>query len=257
MKAKNKDRNFICGCISTALVAAAGIYCMLALKDYLGHFIASWTNDTYQVFTQLAVTLAVAAVLLLAITISCHSRARQMKAAIALMEENLKNKNIVIEKLNNERTFRKLVDDGIALPADNVREYQIKLYLNMWHFVTRDGVEGQRHHHTWEFTLSLQAPRSMNYRFDDLKKPFECFLDIYEDKVLNELNPFDHVMPTLENVTDYFATNMAALASKMDCRLTRVSASESPVKTYIVSLDNSRSDNPVCLKTTVSDAYKE
>ena len=52
----------------------------------------------------------------------------------------------------------------------------------------------------------------------------------------NEAEPFDSMMPTLENVTDYFAEEFFKIIYKTGGMLTRVEASETPTRSYIVNI---------------------
>ena len=36
------------------------------------------------------------------------------------------------------------------------REYRIKFYLNMRHYIIIDGKKGEIHPHTWEFALDIK-----------------------------------------------------------------------------------------------------
>ena len=45
------------------------------------------------------------------------------------------------------------------------REYRIKFYLNMRHYIIIDGKKGEIHPHTWEFALDIKFGRSSFVEF--------------------------------------------------------------------------------------------
>ena len=46
------------------------------------------------------------------------------------------------------------------------REYRIKFYLNMRHYIIIDGKKGEIHPHTWEFALDIKFGRSSFVEFN-------------------------------------------------------------------------------------------
>ena len=85
------------------------------------------------------------------------------------------------------------------------REYRLKFYLNMRHYIIINEVKGETHPHTWEFALDIKFSRNLFVEFNIFEQGISQFLEKYQNKILNEAEPFDAMMPTLENVTDYFA----------------------------------------------------
>ena len=116
------------------------------------------------------------------------------------------------------------------------REYRIKFYLNMRHYIIIDGKKGEIHPHTWEFALDIKFGRSSFVEFNIFEKGIANFLEKYQNKILNEAEPFDAMMSTLENVTDYFAEEFFKIIYKTGGMLTRVEASETPTRSYIVNM---------------------
>ena len=105
------------------------------------------------------------------------------------------------------------------------REYRLKFYLNMRHYIIINEVKGETHPHTWEFALDIKFSRNLFVEFN-----------IFEHGISQFLEPFDSMMPTLENVTDYFAEEFFKIIYKTGGMLTRVEASETPTRSYIVNI---------------------
>lgn len=116
------------------------------------------------------------------------------------------------------------------------REYRLKFYLNMRHYIIINDAKGETHPHTWEFALDIKFSRNSFVEFNIFEDGIGKFLEQFQNKILNEVEPFDSMMPTLENVTDYFAEEFFKIIYKTGGMLTCVEASETPTRSYIVNI---------------------
>lgn len=123
------------------------------------------------------------------------------------------------------------------------RVYELKFYLNAQHYITIDGKRGQLHPHTWEFTLRFQLPRDSFVEFSQVEKKIQEYLAPYQNQVMNDVEPFDTLEPTVENMTDYFAQEFQRLIGNMQGNLLEVRNSETPTRSYIVELESNTSEN--------------
>lgn len=114
------------------------------------------------------------------------------------------------------------------------REYRFKFYLNAQHFVLINGKKGSTHPHTWEFTLDILINRNIFVEFGEFEKKIEEYLERYQDKLMNDVAPFDVVIPTLENISDIFAKDFSEEIREMGARLVRLEGKETPTRGYIV-----------------------
>ena len=108
------------------------------------------------------------------------------------------------------------------------REYRIKFYLNMRHYIIINGNKGETHPHTWEFALDIKFGRSSFVEFNIFEKGITDFLDKYQNKVLNEEDPFNAILPTLE---------FYRIIHNIGGILTSVEASETPTRSYIINME--------------------
>lgn len=116
------------------------------------------------------------------------------------------------------------------------REYQIKFYLNARHYIIINGVKGAPHPHTWEFSVNIQFDRTDFIEFNIFEKAITEYLAPYQNSIMNEKEPFDTIMPTLENMADYFAQIFPQIISKIGGKVVRLEASETPTRRYILNL---------------------
>lgn len=116
------------------------------------------------------------------------------------------------------------------------REYRLKFYLNMRHYIIINDAKGETHPHTWEFALDIKFSRNSFVEFNIFEEGISKFLEQFQNKILNEVEPFDSMMPTLENVTDYFTEEFFKIIYKTGGMLTCVEASETPTRSYIVNI---------------------
>ena len=101
------------------------------------------------------------------------------------------------------------------------REYELKFYLNARHYIIIDGRRGDVH----AFTPFMVFEKKVN-----------ALLEPYQNRLLNEVEPFDQILPTLENMVDYFAQQARDELWRIGGELIRVEASETPTRSYILEL---------------------
>ena len=103
------------------------------------------------------------------------------------------------------------------------REYKFKFYLNANHYIIIDGKEGEQHPHTWEFMVHIRMNGQKFVQFDAYEK---------------EIEPFDHIIPTLENMSDYFVRAIKKIVQNLDGELVRMESSETPTRSYVINFEH-------------------
>jgi 6-pyruvoyltetrahydropterin/6-carboxytetrahydropterin synthase len=116
------------------------------------------------------------------------------------------------------------------------RQYKFKFYLNTRHAVYKKGVLGEVHPHTWELTINVMKNREETIRFHELEKRIEEFLDKYQDKVLNDVEPFDVINPTLENCCEYFREQLTHILNREGWIFMMLELAGSSNTSYVVSM---------------------
>ena len=117
------------------------------------------------------------------------------------------------------------------------REYRFKFYLNMNHYIIINGAEGQLHPHTWEFTFLVIKEKSDFVQFNVFERLIEDYLETYQGRVLNEMDPFQTLVPTLENVTDCFSEDIRKILKEHGGELISTESSETPTRSYIINYE--------------------
>lgn len=117
------------------------------------------------------------------------------------------------------------------------REYKFKAYLNCSHFIIINGKEGQVHPHTWEFTICVTRVGSDFIQFNAFEKAIEEFIAPYQNRIVNEIPPFDKVVPTLENVSDYFGDNLRRIIRGIGGEVILMESSETPTRSYVLDYE--------------------
>lgn len=113
-----------------------------------------------------------------------------------------------------------------------LRYYRIKAYLNASHFVVFDGKKGDTHPHTWEFVATVYTTGSNIIKFTEPEKMIMKVFEPYQNQVMNEVEPFNVIIPSLENMTEFFAKQIAEAVKPIEYHLRRFEGSETPVRTY-------------------------
>ena len=113
-----------------------------------------------------------------------------------------------------------------------IRYYRIKAYLNASHFVVFDGKKGDVHPHTWEFVATVYTTGDDIIKFTEPEKLIMKVFEPYQNQIMNEVEPFSAIIPSLENMTEYFAIQISEEVKPMNYHLRRFEGSETPVRTY-------------------------
>ena len=118
------------------------------------------------------------------------------------------------------------------------REYRLKFYLNAQHYVVLDGVKGQAHPHTWEFSLNIRTLCDTMTPFHVYEQSINAYLEGFQDTVLNDTPTFTRKQPTLEGIVETFAAEFDRIVCEKGGSLCSVEGSEGPTRSYIVYIDD-------------------
>lgn len=118
------------------------------------------------------------------------------------------------------------------------KQYRLKFYLNLRHYIYINGKKGQLHPHTWELCLNVLKTVDEFILFHQMEEEMNAFLQTYQDQILNEIEPFHRINPTLENCCDYMAEQLGKILNKLGYILLMVEISETPAKSYVISYLN-------------------
>ena len=123
------------------------------------------------------------------------------------------------------------------------REYKFKFYLNINHYIIINGKEGQPHPHTWEFTVHIKKLTNKFLQFNVFEQAIEEYLVPYQNTLLNTVEPFDRIIPTLEHVSDYFGEQFQKIIRDIGGELLWMESSETPTRSYLIDYQE---DEGVC-----------
>lgn len=116
------------------------------------------------------------------------------------------------------------------------REYRLKFYLNARHYIIIGNQKSDTHPHTWEFALTILIRRKEFVEFTIFEQRINEYLQNYQDKILNDVAPYDNIIPTLENMVDNFTKDFYDMIKEIGGELLSVEGSEGPSRSYILDL---------------------
>ena len=116
-------------------------------------------------------------------------------------------------------------------------KYKFKFYLNASHYIIINGKQGEAHPHTWEFILDVVLPNSEFVQFSVYERTIESFFATYQNQTINDLAPFDAIIPTLENMVEYFGDAIRERIQAVGGQLEQIEGSETPSRSYVISYD--------------------
>lgn len=114
-------------------------------------------------------------------------------------------------------------------------QYKFNFYLNASHAIYIDGKLGASHPHTWEIMIRTIKSQKEFVMFTEVEKTIEEFLGTYQNRYMNDFEPFDAMNPTLENITSYFLEQMELLLEPLGWIVFYIEVSETPTRSYVIS----------------------
>ena len=119
------------------------------------------------------------------------------------------------------------------------REYRFKFYVNASHSIIINGRQGAVHPHTWEFTVLVLIQREGFHEFTDYERAVERFFSRFQNRTINDVEPFNVISPTLENIVEYFGDTLRDIMREKGGELVQIEGSETPSRSYIISYEHS------------------
>ncbi len=115
------------------------------------------------------------------------------------------------------------------------RLYRYKFYLDANHYIyASNGKKGAIHPHTWEFAIELKNRNGDFVPFNQIEALINKILKPFQNICLNDVPPFDIIVPTLENIGDYFKDMIALKMDELNWELLQVEISETPSRSYVI-----------------------
>ncbi len=132
-------------------------------------------------------------------------------------------------------------------------QYKFNFYLNASHAIYIDGNLGASHPHTWEIMIRTIKSQKEFVMFTEVEKTIEEFLGKFQNRYINDFEPFDAMNPTLENITSYFLEQMEMLLEPLGWIVFYIEVSETPTRSYVISRVENNIVNDLQQKNIVTD----
>jgi 6-pyruvoyltetrahydropterin/6-carboxytetrahydropterin synthase len=125
-------------------------------------------------------------------------------------------------------------------------QYKFKFYLNANHAIQINGRTGEIHPHTWEISVIAVKRNDRFVRFNNMEAIIDAMFDKYQDKMINEVEPFNEINPTLENICEVFRDKIDRILKNEGWELKRIELSETPARSYVMTYadDTSSPEKP-------------
>lgn len=132
-------------------------------------------------------------------------------------------------------------------------QYKFNFYLNASHAIYIDGKLGASHPHTWEIIIRTIKSQKEFVMFNEVENKIEQFLGKYQNRYINDFEPFDAMNPTLENITSYFLEQLEELLEPLGWIVFYIEVSETPTRSYVISRVENNIINNLQQKNIVED----
>ncbi len=114
------------------------------------------------------------------------------------------------------------------------KEYRFRFYLNARHTVNSNNENNQIHPHTWEIVFTIRKSEGDYFNYRKIEKEIRKQIAEYEGKYLNEIPPFDGIVPIMENIADLINSKLIDKLFVFGGNLVKTEISENPKRTYIL-----------------------
>jgi len=117
-----------------------------------------------------------------------------------------------------------------------IYQYRYKFYLNANHYVSLEHARGAVHPHCFELGIEiLRKGDEAVVSFADVEQLIEEMLEKYQNTLLNEVEPFDEISPTLENIGLCFKKMIEEKLSPLEWIVLSVEVSETPSRSFLIT----------------------
>ncbi len=118
-----------------------------------------------------------------------------------------------------------------------IYQYVCKFYLNASHFIYINERKGEPHSHCFEFVIDIGTKSKASFvSFTEIEHSIENVLAPYQEQLLNEVEPFNVINPTLENIAENFKNVFINVLQEKGWVLLTLEVSETPTRSYIISV---------------------
>lgn len=174
------------------------------------------------------------------------SQSKMMEKEIGQLEDEFHFYLRLIEELKEFQNNRL---ENQALPQQNnqpfpvnieeishkhasVYSFKLVAFVNARHFVTFGEKSGPVHAHSWQVQIDAHVPaeRAELVAFAKILDQVKKVMGFYENKVLNEVFPFDRIHPTTENISLYFFNRLEDVLAEVGLSLGKVTVWETPTR---------------------------
>ncbi|MFA6309074.1 MAG: 6-pyruvoyl-tetrahydropterin synthase-related protein [Clostridia bacterium] len=115
------------------------------------------------------------------------------------------------------------------------KEYRFRFFLNARHTVNLNKEDIQIHPHTWEIVLTVRNYQGDYFNYRKIESEIKHQLITYENKLLNNIPPFNRIVPIMENIAETLNRDLISRLFKVGGTLVKFEISENPRRTYILN----------------------
>ncbi|GKX67917.1 6-pyruvoyl-tetrahydropterin synthase-related protein [Inconstantimicrobium mannanitabidum] len=117
----------------------------------------------------------------------------------------------------------------------SVSAYKYKFRINVSHSINSSTETTKPHSHTLEIALLMKQETSEFIGYEELEKKVHQYLSMYKGMYLNDIEPFNIIEPTIENIGNEFYEKIKQILVVNDFSLLKLDISETPTRIFSVS----------------------
>lgn len=118
-----------------------------------------------------------------------------------------------------------------------IYQYKCKFYLNASHYIVLNGQKGNEHSHCFEIVLDIATKDDNPFiKFDAIEDRINEKLNPYQNKLINNIEPFNEINPTIENICEFFKNEFVTEIEAFHWILLLIEISETPSRSFIINV---------------------
>lgn len=113
------------------------------------------------------------------------------------------------------------------------KAYKLSYYLNAQH--SFNNKKGDIHSHTFSIRLYLGHLKTDFINYSEVEGAINGYLNLFRGRYLNDITPFDQLLPTIENLGKEFYERLKVILEQFGFELIQLDICENPLRIFSIS----------------------
>lgn len=113
--------------------------------------------------------------------------------------------------------------------------YRYKFSTNIIHSIETSGEYHDKHLHTIDTIIYIkESSKNVFLKYNSIEDDVNKYLSIFAGAFINEIEPFDVIVPTIENIGKEFYKNIDKILNEKGFELLKLEISDIPTRAFVI-----------------------